>query len=112
MSRGLAALHEQVIAADGCALCGACVALCPYLAGFEGRVVQLHDCAVDEGRCFRYCPRAELDPVALLQQRFGAFDPERDLELGPCLSAMRARAVDPELRARGQMVGRREENRA
>ncbi|MFC1534734.1 hypothetical protein ACFL7M_15380 [Thermodesulfobacteriota bacterium] len=49
-------LHDCVIGKDLCALCGACASMCPYLRSFEGRIVNLNQCDLSEGRCYEYCP--------------------------------------------------------
>lgn len=58
---GPQALLNAVIRADLCTGCGACVNLCPYFVSFRGRTVIYDDCDREEGRCFMFCPRTEVD---------------------------------------------------
>jgi ferredoxin len=69
---GLKGLEEKVLQKDLCTACGACLSLCPYLRSWQGRVVKLHDCGFDEGRCFAYCPRTEVDLDQIHRKVFGA----------------------------------------
>jgi len=63
-------LLAEVLSADLCSGCPACVGLCPYFTSFLGRTINLDPCDKDEGRCFLFCPRTELDLDALSQKRF------------------------------------------
>jgi coenzyme F420 hydrogenase subunit beta len=103
MDQGLRQLQERVLERDLCTLCGACLSLCPYLGSHDGRVVRLHDCDLDQGRCFAYCPRTELDPDALARAAFGP-DAELDVEVGHVEHVLMARATGP-FRARAQNGG-------
>jgi len=60
-NRGLKALEQKVLGSDLCAACGPVFSLCPYLSSHKGRVVKLDNCNLEEGRCFAYCPRTEVD---------------------------------------------------
>ncbi len=71
MNRGLKSLEEKVLSQNLCTACGACLSLCPYLRSWQGRVVKLHDCDLDEGRCFAYCPRTEVDLDQIHRKVFG-----------------------------------------
>ncbi len=93
VNRGLKALEEKVLGRDLCAACGACLSLCPYLRSFKGRVVKLDNCNLEEGRCFNYCPRTEVDLDEVYQKIFGKNYEE--IELGPVRKIMMARAKDP-----------------
>ena len=44
-----------------CIGCGACVNLCPYFHNYKGKTARLFPCDLSEGRCYAYCPKAELD---------------------------------------------------
>jgi len=103
MNRGLKGLEEQVLSQNLCTVCGACLSLCPYLRSYQGRVVKLHDCSLEEGRCFSYCPRAEVDHGWIetnVKDRV-----EYDLHIGPVRAVLMARAKDPDLRQRAQSGG-------
>lgn len=103
MGRGPSDLQTEVLAADLCTGCGACLGHCPYLKTLGERVTFIHECPRTEGRCYAVCPRTGLNPDALDRQVFGA--PRRDGLLG-CYEALYwARALDPEVSARGQYGG-------
>ncbi len=102
-NRGLSALEDRVIRKDLCTLCGACAALCPYLHSHQGRIVKLHDCDLEEGRCFAYCPRTKVDINVIHREIFGK--DYQDLELGTLRHALMARAMDPEIRQKAQSGG-------
>ncbi len=103
MGRGPSDLKTQVLAADLCTGCGACLGHCPYLKTLGERVTFIHDCPRTEGRCYAVCPRTGLDPDELDQQVFGA--PRADEVLGCYEGLYWARALDPEISARGQYGG-------
>ncbi|MBN1153175.1 MAG: Coenzyme F420 hydrogenase/dehydrogenase, beta subunit C-terminal domain [Dehalococcoidia bacterium] len=58
-------LRSEVIERGLCPLCTGCSAGCPYLGVYQGRVVQLDCCTLDEGSCYRFCPRTRTDLEAL-----------------------------------------------
>ncbi len=93
MNKGLEALEKNVLAKGLCAACGACVSLCPYLSSWQGRIVKLDSCDLDQGRCFAYCPRTEVDPEEILRKFFG--DDYHDIHIGPVRRIIMARARDP-----------------
>jgi coenzyme F420 hydrogenase subunit beta len=66
-------LIEDVHSRDLCIGCGACVDLCPYFKNFKGKTSQLFACTLEQGRCFAYCPKAEVD-LNELSQRMGQAD--------------------------------------
>src|SRR5574341_1054088 len=97
---GPSELGARVLAAGLCAGCGACLGHCPYLKTLGERVAFIHPCPRTEGRCYEVCPRTGLNPDALDRQVFGA--PRRDGLLGGYEALYWARALDPEVGARGQ----------
>ncbi len=103
VNRGLKALEEKVFGGDLCTGCGACLSLCPYLRSRKGRVVKLDDCNTEEGRCFAYCPRSEVDLDKVYNKIFGKSYEE--IELGPVRKVMMARAKDPTWRKKAQTGG-------
>jgi coenzyme F420 hydrogenase subunit beta len=103
VNRGLKALEEKVFGRDLCAACGACLSLCPYLHSWKGRVVKLDDCNLEEGRCFAYCPRTEVDLNEVYQKIFGKSYEE--IEMGPFRKIVMARAKDPNWRKKAQTGG-------
>jgi len=58
-------LIEDVINKDLCIGCGACVEQCPYLKNYRGKTAMLFPCTLSRGRCFAFCPKAEVDLDAL-----------------------------------------------
>jgi coenzyme F420 hydrogenase subunit beta len=65
---GSGELLEDVHQRDLCIGCGACVDLCPYLKNYRGKTSQLFPCSLEQGRCFAYCPKAEVDLNELTQK--------------------------------------------
>lgn len=103
MNRGLKGLEERVLKKNLCTACGACLSLCPYLRSWQGRVVKLHDCGLDEGRCFAYCPRTEVDLDGIYQKEFGK--KYEKIEMGLVRNIMKARAKDPIWKGKTQSGG-------
>ncbi len=64
-------LVSGVINNNLCIGCGACVSLCPYFKSHKGKTVMLFQCSREKGRCFAYCPKAEVDLDNLSQFMFG-----------------------------------------
>jgi len=93
MNRGLKGLEERVFDQGLCAACGACLSLCPYLRSWKGRVVKLDQCNLEEGRCFFYCPRTEVDLDEVYQKFFGKS--YEDIVVGPVREIRMARARNP-----------------
>jgi len=54
-------LVEDVQKGDLCIGCGACVNLCPYFKNYRGKTAMLFPCTLEKGRCFGFCPKAEVD---------------------------------------------------
>ena len=102
-NRGLKALEEKVFGSDLCTACGACLSLCPYLRSQKGKVVKLDNCNLEEGRCFAYCPRTEVDLDKVYNKIFGKGYEE--IEIGPVRKIMMARAKDPIWRKKAQTGG-------
>ena len=103
VNKGLKALEEKVLGQGLCAACGACLSLCPYLRSWKGKVVKLDDCNLEEGRCFAYCPRTEVDLDKVYNKIFGKRYEE--IEMGPFRKIMMARAKDSLWRKKAQTGG-------
>jgi coenzyme F420 hydrogenase subunit beta len=103
MNKGLKGLEERVLSQNLCVACGACLSLCPYLRSWRGRVVMLHDCGLDEGRCFSYCPRTEFDYERIGPEEIGK--KYEKIEVGPSRRILMARARDPVWRRKAQSGG-------
>jgi coenzyme F420 hydrogenase subunit beta len=82
----LADVHER----DLCIGCGACVDICPYFKNHKGKTAQLFPCTLEQGRCYAYCPKAEVDLDALYQATQGA--PYSGSPLGDVRQVLAARA--------------------
>ena len=54
-------LVEDVFNKALCIGCGACIDLCPYLKNHKGKTTQLFPCDLSKGRCYAYCPKAEVN---------------------------------------------------
>jgi coenzyme F420 hydrogenase subunit beta len=61
-------LLEDVHHRELCIGCGACVELCPYFKNYKGKTSQLFPCSLEQGRCYAYCPKAEVDLNHLYQK--------------------------------------------
>jgi len=87
---GSAELMEDVHNRELCIGCGACVDLCPYFKNYKGQTSQLFPCSLEQGRCYAYCPKAEVDLNHLYQKIW-----HRDYDgsaLGPYRSVLATRA--------------------
>jgi coenzyme F420 hydrogenase subunit beta len=87
---GSAELMEDVHDRELCIGCGACVDLCPYFKNYKGQTSQLFPCSLEQGRCYAYCPKAEVDLNHLYQKIW-----HRDYDgcaLGPYRSVLATRA--------------------
>jgi coenzyme F420 hydrogenase subunit beta len=89
-SGGPQRLVSEVLTTDLCSGCGACVGLCPYFVSFLGRTVNLDPCDREEGRCFLFCPRTEVDLDDLSQKVIGV--PYTTDAIGAMRDAYRSRA--------------------
>jgi coenzyme F420 hydrogenase subunit beta len=96
-------LKKNVLDEGLCTGCGACVGLCPYQVIYHDRMVQLHNCDLEDGRCYAFCPRtvADLSAIRALLFEPADFTPE----IGAVTGYYFSRAVDPELRASSQHGG-------
>jgi len=96
-------LKKHVLEESLCTGCGACVGLCPYQVIYHDRTVQLHNCDLEDGRCYAYCPRTLTDLTALRKLLFDPVD--WTPEIGSVQGYYFSRAADPELRAAAQHGG-------
>lgn len=96
-------LLENVIHQDLCISCGACQDLCPYFRSYRGKTAMLFPCTQAEGRCFAYCPKAEVDLDGLSRLVFDK--PYGTDPLGSYLSIAVSRAGERVARAPFQSGG-------
>lgn len=96
-------LKKNVLNADLCTGCGACVGLCPYQVIYHDRTVQLHHCDLDDGKCQAFCPRSEIDLGSLRNKLFDSAD--LTSEIGAVKGYYISRATDPPLREIAQHGG-------
>jgi coenzyme F420 hydrogenase subunit beta len=96
-------LKKNVLDADLCTGCGACVNLCPYQVIYHDRTVQLNYCDLTSGQCAVYCPRNDVDLTSLRNALFEK--PDLTPELGAVKGYYLSRATDPKLRALAQHGG-------
>ena len=89
-------LKKRVLEEGLCTGCGACVSLCPYQVIYHDRTVQLHQCDLEDGKCYAFCPRTKTDLAALRKLLFkkGDLTPE----IGAVKGYYFSQAVDPRLR--------------
>jgi coenzyme F420 hydrogenase subunit beta len=89
-------LRKHVLDEGLCTGCGACVNLCPYQVIYHDRTVQLHNCDLEDGNCYAFCPRTPGD-LAALKKLLSESD-DLTTEIGAVKGYYFSRAVDPELR--------------
>jgi coenzyme F420 hydrogenase subunit beta len=88
--RGSDELVADVHKKQLCIGCGACVEICPYFKNYKGQTARLFPCTLEQGRCYAYCPKAEVDLDALSQQIRGV--PYDGSALGNFREVLAARA--------------------
>jgi coenzyme F420 hydrogenase subunit beta len=100
---GSSELLEAVFEKDLCVGCGACVQLCPYFKSYKGKTAMLFPCNLPQGRCFAFCPKAEVD-LDVLANRFWK-TPYEGTPLGKYRDVLMARAGGKMAKARFQAGG-------
>ena len=101
--KGLQDLERDVIKADLCALCGACLGLCPYFRAYRGKIVLTDNCNLTSGRCYAFCPRTPTDLEALSREIFGK--PYSGDALGTHRQVVMARSKDKTVISKAQYGG-------
>ncbi|MBN1495145.1 MAG: Coenzyme F420 hydrogenase/dehydrogenase, beta subunit C-terminal domain [Spirochaetes bacterium] len=96
-------LRAEVFEKDLCIGCGACVSLCPYFKNYNGKTAMLFPCTQEEGRCFAYCPKVEVDLDAVSRNMYG--EPYSMDPIGRYRSVMKSRAGKMVTRADFQAGG-------
>ncbi len=92
-AQGPQRLLAEVLTTELCSGCGACVGLCPYFTSFLGRTVNLDACDKEQGRCFLFCPRTELDLDGLSRKILGV--PYGSDAIGAYRGVYSSRAAQP-----------------
>lgn len=101
--KGCLELQQEVMNTDVCTRCGLCVGLCPYIKTVAERVALVHPCGLEEGNCYRICPRTPTNWAELDQE---VFQKEReDHELGNYQEIAFARSLQQEVAQKGQYGG-------
>jgi len=101
--QGQQGISTKVIKQGLCTGCSTCVGLCPSMAYHKDKTVFVHDCNLEKGRCYTYCPRTPTDLEAL---RLSLFDPEdMVLEIGAFKGLYMTRATDETIREAAQHGG-------
>jgi coenzyme F420 hydrogenase subunit beta len=96
-------LEKEVIKADLCALCGACLGLCPYFRAYRGKIVLTDNCNLTQGRCYAFCPRTPTNLETLSRHIFGK--PYSGNSLGTHRQVVMARSNDKTVISRAQYGG-------
>jgi len=101
--KGSKRLFEEVVENGLCTGCGACLTGCPYLVSYEGRVVILDKCTVQDGDCYKHCPRTYTDMNTVSEHIFGV--PYGDEEVGHASEILMARSREETIRNHAQDGG-------
>lgn len=96
-------LLTEVVDKGLCALCGACIGSCPYLAYYKGRIALLDSCSVTGAQCYEYCPRTHIDMDRLSQHVFNT--PYSNDELGTTRDILITRSTDKRITGKAQYGG-------
>ncbi|MGB9804936.1 MAG: hypothetical protein ACPLUI_14125, partial [Desulfofundulus sp.] len=59
--KGALDLKQEVMDSGACTRCGLCAGLCPYIKAVGERVALVYPCGLEEGNCYRLCPRTPTD---------------------------------------------------
>jgi coenzyme F420 hydrogenase subunit beta len=94
-------LIQDVHRRELCIGCGACVELCPYFKNYRGKTAQLFPCSLPQGRCFAYCPKAEVDLDALSRRFWNTAYDARPLGVYSAIVAARAGDAMPQAKFQG-----------
>lgn len=101
--KGSLDLKQEVMDSGACARCGLCAGLCPYIKAAGERVALVHPCGLEEGNCYRLCPRTSTDWEQMDKRVFGR---ERvDHVLGNHREIVFARSLQMDAAEKGQYGG-------
>ena len=100
---GQQGINIKVLKQGLCTGCSACVGLCPSMENYKDKTILFHDCNLDKGRCFTYCPRTPTDLETLRRTLFNPGDMVS--EIGAFKGLYMTRATDETIRAGAQHGG-------
>lgn len=100
---GQQGINAKVLKQGLCTGCSACVGLCPSMENYKDKTILFHECNLEKGRCFTYCPRTPTDLETLRRMMFNPGDME--LEIGAFKGLYMTRAADETIRAGAQHGG-------
>ena len=103
VKKGAKELEREVVKQGLCTGCGACIDICPYINLVKERAVIIEQCGIDEGRCYNFCPRTNVDVSELDQQVFGTL--RKDAVIGSYISILTGRTKDGGLKNTAQDGG-------
>jgi coenzyme F420 hydrogenase subunit beta len=101
--QGQKGINTKVIKQGLCTGCCACVNLCPSMEYYKDKTILVHDCNLDKGRCYTYCPRTPTNLEALRHELFNSGD--IIWEIGAFKGLYMTRAEDEKIRAGAQHGG-------
>ncbi|WP_457553021.1 Coenzyme F420 hydrogenase/dehydrogenase, beta subunit C-terminal domain [Desulfobacula sp.] len=102
-TQGQQEINSKVLKQGLCTGCSACVGLCPSMEYYKDKIIFLHDCDLDKGRCYAYCPRTPTDFEGLRRALFNPDD--MVLEIGAFKGLYMTRASNEKIRANAQHGG-------
>ncbi|MGI6066671.1 MAG: Coenzyme F420 hydrogenase/dehydrogenase, beta subunit C-terminal domain [Bacillota bacterium] len=73
-------LKSDILDQGLCSSCGMCMGLCPYIKSFRDKVTAIYPCRVEQGTCFKVCPKVGIDVREMDQKTFG--EERKDQALG------------------------------
>ena len=101
--QGQQGINTKVLKHGLCTGCSACVNLCPSMEYYKDKTILVHDCNLDKGRCYTYCPRTPTNFEALRRALFNPGD--MVLEIGAFKDLYMTRATNENIRAGAQHGG-------
>lgn len=101
--QGQQGINTKVLKQGLCTGCCACVNLCPSMEYYKDKTILVHDCNMDKGRCYTYCPRTTTNLEALRHELFNSGD--IIWEIGAFKGLYMTRATNESIRASAQHGG-------
>lgn len=88
-------LIDSVIEKGLCVKCGVCSGYCPYMKYFDGRVLIIDKCNLEEGRCELVCPMLSLSDQVI----------DKESPIGEYRKILISRSKDESIRQKAQYGG-------